>query len=294
MATYVLSASSPCDLTNEYMEKRDIHYISLHYYVDDVEYIDDMGRSMDADTFFGKMAEGAMTRTSQVNVIDYVEYFSQFLSQGLDVVHLELSSGISGTYNSACIAVEELMETYPDRTVYLVDSLGASSGFGLLLDMAASRRDDGMSAGELYNWLMENRLGMQYWFFSTDLSYFVRGGRITKAAGFLGNLLNICPLLSVDAEGKLVVKEKIRTKKKVKSVIVDRMEEYAEGGTDYSGRCFICHSSALEDARDVAIEIEKRFPKLDGPVRIFNIGTVIGSHSGPGTVAVFFFGTGRK
>lgn len=234
-----------------------------------------------------------MTQTSQVSAGEYEDYFEKFLSEGKDVLHVCLSSGISGSYRSAVMAAEVLCEKYPDRKLIVIDSLGASSGFGLLLDAMADKRDGGMDIDELAKWTEENKLKLNLWFFSTDLTFYVRGGRISKAAGFFGGLLNICPLLNMDAAGKLIPREKIRTKNRVISTIVDRMEENAENGLDYSGKCFISHSACYEDARKVADLIEARFPKLNGKVLINSIGTTIGSHTGPGTVAVFFFGKER-
>ena len=166
------------------------------------------------------MRDGVDTKTSQPNVDDYKNYFEPFLSQGKDVIHLNLSSGLSGAQTSAKIAREELLEKYPDRKLYVVDSLGASAGMGLLVDKMAELRDEGMSIDELYNWTEENKLKLHHWFFSTDLSFFVKGGRISKAAGWFGTVFQICPLLNVSNEGKLIPREKIRTKAKVIDAIV--------------------------------------------------------------------------
>ena len=187
-----------------------------------------------------------------------------------------------------------MMEQYPDRKIYIIDSLNASSGYGLFLDKLADLRDDGMSADELAAWAEENKLNCHAWFFSSDLTFFVKGGRVSKTSGFVGNLLNICPLLNVSSEGKLVPRSKIRTKKKAITAIVDKMAELAENGTDYDGKCYISNSACYEDAKAVADMIEQRFPKLSGKVLINSIGTTIGSHTGPGTVALFFWGKKRE
>lgn len=175
----------------------------------------------------------------------------------------------------------------------MVDSLGASSGYGLLMDRAADKRDEGMSAEELAKWIEENRLKVHHWFFSTDLSFYVKGGRISKTAAFFGGMLDICPLLNMDNLGRLIPRYKIRTKKKVIKAIADKMEECARDGLDYDGKCYISNSACIEDARQVADLVEARFPKLNGKVEINNIGTTIGSHTGPGTVALFFWGSER-
>lgn len=293
MGKYIISCCSTADLSAEHFKKRDIHYICFHYELDGVQYSDDLGKSMPFDQFYQAMANGADTKTSQINVAEFTEYFEPFLKEGKDILHLSLSSGISGVVNSAMTAKSNLEEQYPDRKIYIVDSLAASSGYGLLMDKLADLRDEGMSVDELYTWTMENRLRLNHWFFSTDLTFYIRGGRISKASGFIGGMLNICPLLNVDHQGKLIPRYKIRTKRKVIHTIVDKMEECLEEGRDYHGKCYISQSACYEDARAVAELIEERFPHLDGKVLINNIGTTIGAHTGPGTVAVFFWGKKR-
>ena len=293
MANYILSCCSTADLTKEHFDGRDIRYICFHYSLGDKEYPDDLGQTMPFDEFYRRMAEGEMTRTSQVNVEEFVEYFTPFLEEGKDIVHVCLSSGISGVYNSATAAAKLLGEKYPDRKIYVVDSLGASSGYGLLMDKLADLRDEGMPADELFCWAEDHKLHLHHWFFSTDLKYYVRGGRISKASGFFGNLLKICPLLNMDDLGRLIPRMKCRGKKKVIEEIVQRMEENADGGPDYSGKCYISNSDCYEDARAVADLVESRFKKLNGKVEIYSVGTTIGSHTGPGTVALFFWGNKR-
>lgn len=293
MSDYILSCCSTADLSKEHFESRDIHYVCFHFNLDGQDYADDLGQSIPFDVFYDKMSKGASTKTSQVNISEYVEYFSAFLEQGKDIVHVCLSSGISGTINSARNAALVVKERYPERNIYIVDSLGASSGYGLLMDTAATKRDEGLSAAELAKWLEENRLKVHHWFFSTDLSSYVRGGRISKTAAVFGGLLEICPLLNMDNVGRLIPRFKIRTKKKVIKEIVNKMEECAQDGLDYSGKCYISCSACFEDAQQVADLVEARFPKLNGKVEINNIGTTIGSHTGPGTVALFFWGSER-
>ena len=293
MSDYVISCCSTADLSKEHFEKIDVHYCCFHYEMDGVQYLDDLGQSMDFDVFYQRMTDGAMTKTSQINADEYEEYFAQFLSQGKDIIHLTLSSGISGTFNSANLAKALLEDKYPDRKIYVIDSLAASSGYGLLVDHLAAMRDSGATIDELAAWVEEHKLNLNHWFFSSDLTFFIRGGRISKAAGAVGTVLNICPLMNVDFEGRLIPRYKIRTKKKVIQAIVDKMAEQAEGGTDYSGKCFISHSACEEDAKAVAALVEERFPNLNGHVLINSIGTTIGSHTGPGTVALFFWGQKR-
>ncbi len=293
MADFILSCSSTADMSKEYFEDRDIHYICFHYELDGVPYLDDLGQSMDINEFYRKMQEGADTKTSTINAEEFTEYFESFLKQGKDILHLTLSSGITSVLNSAMIAKTELEEKYPERNIFLVDSLAASSGYGLLMDTLADLRDQGKSITELRDYAEEQKRKLNHWFFSSDLTFYVKGGRVSKAAGFVGGVLNICPLLNVDVEGRLIPRQKIRTKKKAITEIVKKMEEFAEDGLNYSGKCFISQSACYDDARAVADLIEERFKNLNGKVRIENIGTTIGSHTGPGTVALFFWGKER-
>ena len=294
MADYCLSCCSTVDLTPEHMRARDIRYVCFHFSLDGVEYPDDMGVSMSSEELFRRMSAGAETKTSQVGVAGYLAYFESMLREGKDILHVTLSTGLSGTYNSACIARNILAESYPQRKIYIVDSLGASSGYGLMMETLADMRDAGKTLDELYQWIEANKLRMHHWFFSTDLSFYVRGGRISKAAGMVGTMLNICPLLNMDQTGHLTPREKVRGKRNVIKRIVEKMAEHAENGTAYSGKCFLCQSQCMEDAKAVASLVEEQFPNLNGPVRIFPIGTTIGSHTGPGTIALFFWGDERK
>jgi len=294
MADYCLSCCSTADLTPEWMHKRDLRYVCFKFQLDGTEYLDDMGVSMPSEELFRRMAAGAETKTSQISVEEYIRHFTSILKEGRDILHVTLSSGLSGTYNAACIAKAELAEQYPERKIFIVDSLGASSGYGLLMETLADLRDAGKSIDELYAWAEANRLQMHHWFFSTDLSFYVRGGRVSRAAGLVGTMLNICPLLNMDREGHLAPREKIRGKKNVIKRVVEKMELHAENGLAYSKKCFLSHSMCLEDARTVAALVEERFPNLQGKVEIFPIGTTIGSHTGPGTVALFFWGNQRN
>lgn len=293
MADYILSCCSTADLTKEHFEERDIRYVCFHFALNGKEYTDDLGESISFEEFYSEMAAGADTRTSQVNISEYVAFFTQFLEAGKDIVHVCLSSGLSGTINSARNAALIVRERYPERQVYIIDSLGASSGYGLLMDTAADMRDKGLSAAELADWIEGNKLRLHHWFFSTDLTSYVKGGRISKTAAVFGGMLEICPLLNMDAAGHLVPRAKVRTKKKVIKEIVNRMEKHARDGLEYNGKCYISQSACIEDAKQVAQLVEERFPKLSGRVEINYVGTTIGSHTGPGTIALFFWGDER-
>lgn len=292
-ASYILSCCSTADLSKEDFLEKNISYVCFHFSLNDKVYTDDLGESISISDFYQAMRSGVQTKTSQVNVGEFIEYFTPFLEKGLDIFHVCLSSGLSGVYNSANIAKKELEEKYPDRNIYIVDSLGASSGYGLLMSQLASLRDQGYSMQELFNWTNLHKLELHHWFFSTDLSFYVKGGRISKVSGFVGTALNICPLLNVNDTGHLIPRFKVRGKKKVIKEIVSKMEEFARDGKNYEDNCYISHSDCLEDAKEVASLIEQSFPRLKGKIKIYNVGTTIGSHTGPGTVALFFWGTKR-
>ncbi len=294
MADYILSCCSTTDITREHLEARNLPFVCFHYILDGVDYPDDLGRTMSFDTFYNALINGADSKTSQVSSGEYLEFFEPYLKEGKDILHVTLSSGISGSYMSACGAANMLAEKYPERKIRIVDSLAASAGYGLFMDKLADLRDEGMSLEELAMWAEANRLRVHHWFFSTDLTFFVKGGRVSKTAGAIGGLLGICPLLNVDNLGRLIPREKIRPKKRVIKRIVEVMHEHAEGDTEYTEKVYISNSHCPEDAKAVADLIEAEFPKMNGKVQITSIGTTIGSHTGPGTVALFYWGDPRK
>lgn len=293
MSDYIISCCSTADLDREHFEKRDLHFVCFHFALNQNQYLDDLGKSIPFAEFYQAMRDGAETRTSQVNEEEFITYFEPFLQEGKDILHVTLSSGLSGVYNSANLAKRFLLEKYPQRKICIVDSLGASSGYGLLMDTLCDLRDEGKSLEEVRDWAEENKLKMHHWFFSTDLSFYVKGGRISKAKGLIGNVLHICPLLNMDANGHLAPFENIRTKKKTIARLIEQMAQHAKDGLDYCGKCYISHSDCIEDARKVAELVESTFKKLKGRVLINSVGTTIGSHTGPGTVALFFWGTER-
>ena len=293
MREFVLTCSSTVDLPKSYLDDRKIPYVCFHYNLGGEEHMDDLWEAMDVSAFYARMLAGEEVRTSQVNIEEYMDFFRPFLEEGMDIIHIELSSGLSGSFNAARLAVCELKKSYPDREIRLVDSRGASSGLGFLVSYLADQRDAGTCYEDLARLAEEKKLLVHHWFFSTDLTFYVRGGRISKTAGFLGGMLGICPLLNMDAAGHLIPRDKIRGKRKVIREIVDRMREHAVGGTDYRGKVFISQSDCPDDAREVASLVKETFPKMDGEVMINPIGPTIGAHTGPGTLALFFFGDER-
>ena len=294
MRDYCLSCCSTADLNEDRFKEMEINYIPFHFTLGGTEYSDDCGKSVSPSELYRRMLAGEDSKTSQVTVTEYIRYFEQIIKSGRDVLHVTLSSGISGSYNSACVARDELKYEYPDSNIYVIDSLAASSGYGLLIDKMYELKKGGMGLEELVEWTEENKLRLHHWFFSSDLTFFIKGGRVTKTVGFVGNVLNICPMLNVDYEGKLIPREKIRGTHKAIKRAVELMEQHAQNGLDYDGKVYISNSECLEAATTEAALIEERFTKLNGKVEIYPIGAVIGAHTGPGTVALFFWGDKRQ
>lgn len=290
---FILSCCSTVDLPYDYMESRQIPVLSYTYMVDGVEYTDDMGRDPETRPRFYRMLEqGKLPQTSQINVTRYMEFFEGLLQQG-DVLHIAFTSGQSASVNNAYAAAEELRARYPERKLVVIDSLCSSSGYGLLVDTAAELRDGGASLEETAEWVMANRNKVHHQFFSSDMTQFHRTGRVSGAAAAVATVLNICPLMRLDAAGAIKAYDKVRGKKRAVAATVEAVAVHAQGGADYDQRMWVCHSECPEDAQMVIDALEARFPRERGRIRLCNIGPVIGSHAGKGTVAVFFMGDER-
>ncbi len=290
---FILSCGSTVDLPYSYMAERDIPVIFYTYLVNGKEYIDDMGRDPEAlPRFYELLASGNIPTTSQVNTFRYAEFFEEQLQKG-DLLHIAFGSGMTASVGNAFQAAEALAKKYPQRKLKVIDSLCSSSGYGLLVDGAADLRDRGCSMEEVEEWVLANRQKVHHQFFSTDLQYFRRSGRISGAAATVGAVLSICPIMRLDDKGRIIAYDKVRGKKNAIRETVRTMEAHAEGGKDYAGKCWICHSNCLETAEQTKAAVVANFPHLQGEVRICDIGTIIASHCGPGTVAAFFFGDER-
>ena len=290
---FILSCCSTVDLPYDYMDSREIPVLSYTYLVDGVEYVDDMGRDpASRPRFYRMLAQGKLPRTSQINVARYTAFFEELLQRG-DVLHLAFTSGQSASVNNAYAAAEALREQYPDRKLTVVDTLCSSAGYGLLVDAVADLRDSGASLEDAEAWTLANRNKVHHQFFSSDMTQFHRTGRVSGAAAAVASILSICPLMRLDAAGAIKAYDKVRGKKRAVAATVDAVAAHARGGADYDGRMWICHSECPEDAQMMIDALEARFPKERGRIRLCHIGPVIGSHSGTGTVAVFFFGDER-
>jgi len=292
MSDYLVSCCSTVDLDEETMKELNLPFLSYKFSVNGKLYHDDFGKTLPIEEFYQMMRNGSDTKTAGLNIEDYKIFFESLIKDGKDLLHITMSSGITASYQSACIAAKEVMEEYPERKIEVVDSLCICGGYGLLMKAVAQKRNEGESLDDLKDWIIKNRLHVRHWFFSTDLSYYVKGGRISKVSGIVGGIFEICPLMDVDKEGKLCLKTRVRTKKKVIEEIVKRMEEEAEKGTEYELPVIISHSDCICDCQKVKELVQKTFRNIKEP-SVYSIGTTIGSHSGPGTVALFFWGKER-
>ena len=292
MSKFQLSCESTVDMPYSYITGRDIAVTFYTYTVDGEVYVDDMGRDPEALPKFHRMLkEGKMPSTSQINHYTYLEYFEELLQKG-DVLHLAFGRGMSASVVNAQNAANELREKYPDKKLIVVDTLASASGYGMLVDYAADMRDAGSTMEEIEAWVLENRLNLHHQIYATDLFHLKRGGRVSGPAAMLGTILGICPIMRLNAEGSIFAYGKVRSKKKAMIETVKVMEEHAQNGYNYSGKCFICHANCLDDANTVKALIEEKFKNVE--VRIFDIGTIIASHTGQGTLALFFMGDDRS
>lgn len=290
--TFQLSCESTVDLPYSYVEKRDVAVLFYSYTVNAQEYPDDMGRDPQAlRSFYQRLKEGALPSTSQINVYTYCDYFEELLKKG-DVLHIAFGSGMTPSVTNALKAAETLRPRYPERKLIVLDSFCSSSGYGLMVDEAADMRDRGCSMEEIEAWVQAHCKTIHHQFFSSNMQHFRRSGRVSGATAAVATVLGICPLMRLNEEGRIIAYSKARGKKNAILETVRCMEESADGGKDYNGKCFIAHSDCIEDAEYTRQLIRERFPHCTD-VRIYDIGTIIASHCGPGTVAVFFHGCKR-
>ena len=290
---FTLSCCSTVDLPYSYMEDRDIPVLFYTYVVDGREYVDDMGRDPEAlPRFYRFLEEGKLPQTSQINVGTYLSFFEKLLQKG-DLLHIAFTSGQSGSVHNAMLAAKELQVKYPERKLIVIDSLCSSSGYGMLVDTVADLRDAGKSIEEAAQWVRENRNTVHHQFFSSNMTQFRRTGRVSGAAAMVATIMSICPIMRLDDAGAIKAYGKVRGKKKAVETTIEAMAKHAQGGENYDKRCYVCHSQCPEDAQMLIDGLEARFPRIKGKIRLCDIGTIIGSHSGPGTVAVFFYGDER-
>ena len=288
MSNFVIITDSACDIKPEMLKQWGVFHESLTFRFNDSE-AEFADGSVDIQEFYDKMRAGGVAKTAAVNVESFSRNFEEHLKNGMDVLYLGFSSGLSTTYNSGRIAAEQLKETYPDRKIIAVDTLAASAGYGLLVYLAVQKKNGGATIEETAAFAEETKHRICHWFTVDDLVYLKRGGRVSATTAFVGNALGIKPVLHVDDEGHLVNITKVRGRRTAIATLADKYKELAvdpEGGT-----VFISHGDCLRDVR----ELEKLLKERHGvSVNVItDVGAVIGSHSGPGTLALFFVGKNR-
>ena len=290
MSDYVIITDSASDLSSELMDRAGIKMVSLCFTMNEQLYHDYPDRrEMDPREFYDRLRAGGSATTNAVNVNDYIETLEPVLSEGRDVLMIVFSSGLSSTYNSAVIAAESLREAFPQRKILVVDSLCASMGQGLLVWLAVQKQKNGGSIDEVYAWAEDNKLKICHQFTVDDLDFLRRGGRISGVAATLGGALSIKPVLHVDNEGRLVNIRKVRGRRASLKALAEAMKETADAAQRQT--VFISHGDCLADAEHVASLVKKDFP--DAEIWMNTIGPVIGAHTGPNVVALFYQGEPR-
>lgn len=290
MDNYKITTDSTTDLSAELVKQLQIHVIPMHFTIEGKDYLNTPDEKyLSSHDFYEMLRAGKTSTTAQINGETFKSEIKPYLDEGLDILHICFSSGLSSTYNSIRLAAEELKEDYPDRKIIIIDSLSASMGEGLLTYHAAVRKNQGMSIDEVAAWVEENKLHLAHWFTVDDLNHLKRGGRVSGTAAFVGTVLNIKPVLHVDDEGHLIPVDKVRGRRKSLEELVAHMEKTAVNPAEQT--VFISHGDAPEDAEYVEKLVRERMGVKN--IYINPIGPVIGSHSGPGTVALFFLATKR-
>lgn len=281
---------SCCDFPKSYVDEHEITALPLSFIVEGKEYLDDFGQSMTPKDYYAMLRSGKNGVTSQVNTERFIDAFTKSLEAGEDILYIGFSSALSGTCSSAMLAANLLKDKYPDRKIYIVDSLCASLGQGLLIHQAVALRDAARPIEEVVAWLEKNKLRLNHWFTVDDLNFLKRGGRLSGTMAFLGTILDIKPVLHVNMAGRLVPVTKVKGRKRALRSLVDYMVKMADPEEEQT--VFISHGDCEEDAQAVAAMVREKFKVKE--ILIHFVGPVIGSHSGPGTVALFFMGKPRE
>ena len=288
---FEIVTDSSSNLVEEMIDDFGLHVLPLTFMVDGEEYQSYLkGQHTDLKQFYTMMREGKVITTSLPNLAESEALMRGLLEQGRDILYLGFSSGLSGTFEATELLMRDLAAEFPERTLCAVDTLAASGGEGLLVWHAVQRARAGASIGEVRDWVEENKLHLAHWFTVDDLMFLLRGGRVSKTAAWAGTMLNIKPVMHVDDEGHLIPLEKVRGRKKSLNALVDHMEKSAVQPIDQQ-MVFITHGDCLEEAEYVADQVKERFGVKE--VVINYVDPVIGAHSGPGTMALFFLADKR-
>ncbi|MBQ9942727.1 MAG: DegV family protein [Christensenellaceae bacterium] len=289
MSKFILTTSSTADLPNSYLEQHNVGCVRFSFLISDEEYKDDFVTSMPAGVFYNRLRNGEMSRTSMVNAASFEEFFRGYLDRGESILHIEFSSALSGSYQNAAVVAKKLNKEYADAKVIVIDSLCASLGLGLLVDYARRMRDEDKDLDETAAWVERNKLNVIHWFTVDDLDFLRRGGRVSGVSAFLGGMLKIKPVMDVNNEGRLIPLYKVRGRKKAIATMVEKMK--ADAIDPKNEPIFISHGDCMDDAKRLAGLIKEEW---GADVQLINyVGSVIGSHSGPGTLALFYMGKKR-
>lgn len=290
MKNYIIVTDSTSDLPEELIENLGIKVIPLSFEIDGKTYLDHPNdNDFSLHDFYEKLRNGEKSITSLINSDTFIKYFDPILKDGFDILYIAFSSALSGTYNASLLAINELKETYPDAKIISIDSKCASVGEGLLVYSAVKKKEEGLSIEELQEWIQENMLKLCHWFTVDDLNHLKRGGRVSAISATLGTALNIKPILHVDNEGRLIPMEKVRGRKKSIVGLFNHMVQTCINPEEQT--VFIGHGDSIEDAEFLGELIKKELHVKD--VVITYVGPVVGTHAGPGVIALFFFGTER-
>ena len=290
---YVIFTDSTTDLTPAMIEALGIEVLPLEFVFSDGKSYKNYPdcREMSNKDFYIKVKEGELPKTNQINVTTYTEAFEPYLKDGKDILILSFSSALSGTYQSATIAAKEMSEKYPSRKLIAIDTLSASMGEGLLVYLAVNKaKDENMTIDELAKWVEDNKLRLAHWFTVDDLNHLKRGGRVSSAAALIGTILGIKPVLHVDNEGRLIPVDKVRGRRQSLDALANKLFATIDK-KEGAQMIFISHGDCEEDAKYLADKIRTGVAVKD--IKINFVGPVIGTHSGPGTMALFFLATER-
>lgn len=289
MNNYVITTDNNADLPEEFYKEHQIGCTYFSYTLDGKEYTKE--NFLPVEEFYSKMRAGSMPTTSQVNPERVRALFEPYLKEGKDILHIAFSSGLSGTFNSCRIAAQELMEEYPERKIRVVDSLAASLGQGLLAYLAQRRKEEGADFDSVAQWTEEHKKNIVHLFTVDDLNHLYRGGRVSRTTAILGGMLNIKPILHVDDEGKLIPIGKVRGRKKSLLELVTLMDTKIGSYAKSCDTIFISHGDCREEAEFLAAKVKEKYHITTELIN--DVGAVIGAHSGPGTMALFFVGDVR-
>lgn len=293
MKKFVITCSSTCDLSPYFLRNHNIYYVSFYYYLNGEKFYDNFYDKHEVNEFY-HILKTSESKTSQPDPLQYKELWSKLICQGNDILHIELSSGISGAYNSALLARDMVLEEYNDSKIYVVDSLSASSGYGFLLDLVSKYKENNNDIDKVYEYAEKEKLNINHIFIMSNFDQLIKGGRISNLTGSIGKLMNIVPILHVNTEGKLEVVKKARGINNGIDEIINMIKSNIINGDKYNEVFFMNKSAESDNYNKLFNKIKENFIYSSlKEENVFNIGTVIGSHIGSGCFAVYYHGNGR-